>query len=118
MKLYHRDIYMPKLTLKDETIRIGYTVHAQDEAINDRYVDYIEMPSEINLSKVDIFEIGIIEGKIAKIVFRMEYNEEYDLCMVLMTHNLKIKTLWLNSVDDKHKTLNHDKYEKCPHFKL
>ena len=112
MKLYHRDVYMPPLNLKDQTVPVRYTIHAMNEACNDPYADEIVMPAEINLAKVDIFEIGVERGEVAKVAFRMDYDVEFDLCMVVTIPELRVKTLWLNCKDDDHNTLDPTRYEQ------
>lgn len=109
--LYHKDLEnFPTLNVANKEVTPHYTIHAFDSAENDQY-DVILLPATINLSKTDIFEIEI--GKhdtIEKICIRMSYSKDYDLCMAIIPDGLIVKTVWLNSRDDNHKTLDKTRY--------
>lgn len=107
--LYHKDIYMPEVTLNNQDIEPNYTIHAVEQAENDRY-DVIMLPSTINLSHGDLIELEVKSGKIEKLVIRFDYTIEYDLIMVIIPDSYKVKTVWLNDVMDNHKTLNTNRY--------
>jgi hypothetical protein len=110
-RLYHKDIYLPKLNIENKNFEPSYTFHAMQAAETDRY-GIIELPAEMNLSEVEIFEIEVDEfGNLIKVVFRMPYNFQFDLCVAMLVNNCKVKTVWLNDKTDKHNTLDKSKYE-------
>lgn len=109
--LYHKDLEnFPTLNVADKNVKPRYTIHAFDSAENDRY-GVILLPATINLSKAVIFEIEIGKNDtIEKVCIRMSYNKDYDLCMAIIPDGLVVKTVWLNSVEDSHRTLDTGKY--------
>ena len=71
----------------------------------------------IDLRKItsgEIFEVTVEDNDIMKFVSRCEYNDKSDVCIVVLLkeNGLLIKTCWLNSKMDKHKTLDMNKYER------
>lgn len=44
-------------------------------------------------------------------VYRTVYDKKYDL-IIVMTYDRKVKTVWLNDINDKHSTLDESKYTK------
>lgn len=110
-RLYHSSLpNFPVLNIADKMVKLNPTCHAIEAAYNDRY-GIIDIPEKINLSKVKIFEIEVDDiGNLIKVCIRMKYNDDYDLCMPILIKGLKIKTVWLNSVNDRHNTLDRSKY--------
>ena len=104
----------PEISLNDKVINPRYTIHAQNEAMKDIY-NVIELPYEIATDEIKIFEAKISNtGNIEKIAFRVNYTPDdyFDLCMVMLLDGKNtIKTVWLNAKNDKHNTLDADKYD-------
>lgn len=115
--LYHKDIFLPKINLSDKIVKVNYSHHAIEAAYNDRYEEII-LKDAYNFSKSDIIEVEIKNKKIVKIVARFDYNNNYDLIIVIIPQGKIIKTVWLNDKNDLHKTLNRSKYNKREFQKL
>ena len=109
--LYHKDIILPPLKLRDAYLELSYTLHAIKSAENDRYEE-INLPSTINFAMVEVIEIEILDDDVEKMVVRQKYSKEYDLILVIMPRYMRVKTVWLNAVSDTHKTLDRSKYRK------
>ena len=107
--LYHKDVYLPKINKVNRDFKVEYTHHAIEAAYNDRYEEIV-LPETINLAKSEIIEIEVKNGEIVKILIRTKYNSRYDLNLAIIPQNLKVKTVWLNDVNDDHKTLKVEKY--------
>ena len=112
--LYHKDLGFPKsLIFKSEyDISLNYTQHANSAANSDRY-GKIKLPNTIKFSKSEIIEVESFDNIfLDKIVVRINYNQEYDLCLVIIPGSNLVKTVWLNFNKDNHKTLDKNKYNK------
>jgi hypothetical protein len=109
--LYHKDVFLPKISLSDKMVKVNYTHHAIDAAYNDRYEEII-LPNALNFAKSEIIEVEIKNKKIVKIVARFDYNNNYDLVIVIIPQGKIIKTVWLNDKNDTHLTLDTSKYNK------
>jgi len=109
--LYHKDLgNFPTLNVANVDVTPRYTLHAHNAAETDRY-GIIELPATINLSKSTIIEIEVgAHETIEKVVARMDYDDEFDLCMAIIPDGLVVKTVWLNCKDDEHFTLDSSKY--------
>ncbi len=111
IKLYHKDIGLPKnIYIQEKFIRLKYTPHALKEASSDRYGE-IKLPSSITIKRSEVIEVETINNKLNKLVLRITYNETHDLIIVILIKGNKVKTVWLNSKDDIHQTLDESKYE-------
>ena len=131
MKLYHREVYwpvgidriLPQCFESWNEVELQYSPHARKEANSDRY-GKVKLPETINLETAYIFEVEINDsGVLNKIVARVPYNNKFDLVIVMKVNQyvvnyVIVKTIWLNSVDDKHKTLDESKYERNPNGSL
>ena len=114
-KLYHMEIGLPEGFEKPVgRVRVSYGKHARKEAFEDRY-GCIKLPSFINFHNFNVIEVGMMGGKVSKILFRGELDETRDLCIVLMPTGMEgvwfAKTVWVNLNNDQHKTLNVTRYE-------
>ena len=62
------------------------------------------------------FEVEYDEQSYFKFVVRVDYDEIHDISIVFLKQKQDkfplIKTAWLNRKDDKHHTLNRDRYER------
>lgn len=111
--LYHKDIYMPKLNVKDKDIELAYTYHAICASETDKY-EKILLPSKINVSMGEMIEIEVNTNKVIKLVVSMPYNSKYNLFLVILPDCSRVKTVWLNEINDKHMTLDRSKYIARP----
>ncbi len=109
-KLYHKDIGFPDFNIKKATLKVQYTRHALRAARNDRYGD-ITLPKTVKLTMDNIVEIGLVGQSITKVVTRQKHCNRFDLVVVLSTPSLRVRTVWLNEISDKHNSLDKSKYE-------
>ncbi len=78
----------------------------------DRYGEF-EYPKFIKVCPESVIEVETdSNGKIIKILVRLEYNDKFDLCLAIIPieKQARIKTGWLNSRSDNHRTLDITKY--------
>lgn len=107
--LYHYKIGLPKLRLKG-LLKLQYSAHAKRAACNDRY-GYIQLPTCLDVGNELLIEVEVLNNTVAKLVFRVPYSNLHDLCIVVQPNGL-VRTVWLNSIHDNHKTLDLKKYTK------
>jgi hypothetical protein len=111
--LYHSDIFLPDwFTAPTQRVKVDYGHHAKREALIDRYGE-IALPAFVNLKRFRVIEVGVINGRVSKILFRGKLDNERDLCIVLIPSGdkpWKAKTVWINLVTDKHRTLDRSRY--------
>lgn len=109
MKIYHPDVYLPEnLNLPKGCFALRHSHHARMEAL----IDGVELPSAILVEECKVFEVGMQEGRVAKLGLRLKYNKIYDLCLVIDTNKYpwKVITCWVNHRDDTHKSLCRNRY--------
>ena len=125
--LYHAELGIPESfkMIKNKTVFINKSTHAGKECKSDRN-GQIYLPSTLKFSFSDIIEIENYKNSSdIKIVVRIKYNKINDLVIVLLFRDADerqnvvnlppsafIKTAWLNSVHDTHRTLDLTKYDK------
>lgn len=114
--LYHKDLGFPKsLKLTDiYLLALDYSAHSKKEAERDRY-GKIKLPSSVNVKVSQIIEVETFDNRNPfKILVRLDYSSEYDICMAIIIDKGRnfVKTLWLNSKEDIHITLDESKYTK------
>ena len=111
--LYHSEIFLPSwFTAPTKRVKVDYGHHARREALADRYGN-IALPAFINLRRFRVIEVGVIDGRVSKILFRGKLDDKRDLCIVLIPKGDRpwfAKTCWVNINSDQHKTLNHSRY--------
>ena len=66
--------------------------------------------NKIKQNKGYLFEVETDNGQITKAVYRVAYNNNYDMCIVVRYR--LIVTAWTNKNTDTHTTLDSDKYIK------
>ena len=111
--LYHKEIGFPNVKLPEGIYEIKkYSYHAIREAQSDRYGEAKKLPTHVDMSKVDLFEIEVENNKVIKAAVRTHYDDKLDLIIVFMpqTHNNFVKTVWFNERTDQHRTLNRSAY--------
>lgn len=112
MDLYHKDIRLPdNFRAPTHSVNINYSHHARKAANNDRY-GVMTLPPRLALSHLEVIEVGMENGRVAKILFRTEYDHRLDMCIVLVPGKDAwfCKTVWYNERTDKHKSLDRSKY--------
>lgn len=109
--LYHKDIFMPKLNVGNGMVKVNYSIHAIESAYTDRY-DTIGLKDAYNFSEADIVEVEVKDQRAIKVVARFDYNDKYDLTIVIVPQTKIVKTVWLNTKEDNHVTLNAEQYRK------
>lgn len=114
MALYHKDIGFPTNMRRPRTaFLLDYTHHARQEAARDRY-GHIELPRALDCrrSENELIECDVDDatGDIIKAVWRMPFNDELDIVLVVLMRRKLVKTVWLNRKDDKHNTLDRSRY--------
>ena len=110
-RLYHRDIYLPRVW-QDFPSR-DFDVIASSHAIHAAEDDNIHLPNTVNISGHNIIEVESYKDTTeVKIVVRLSYNAGYDLIVVVFfgKAGAMLKTVWLNSKSDLHRTLDESKY--------
>lgn len=95
--------------IPSKTFNPKYSSHAVEASGNDRY-GKINLPSTVTFSGKDIFEIEIENGRAIKFGIRVNYNEQYDLVLIVKEDSGIVKTVWLNDKSDNHQTLNKKRY--------
>lgn len=115
MKLYHADIRLPDgFRLPNRVITLSHTRHARAARSNDLY-GYIPPIPVLDLGQCETIEVGIENGRVAKVVVRTQLDDTRDVVLVLIPHQPKpdvwtVKTVWCNLRSDTHKTLDRTRY--------
>jgi len=123
VKRYHKKVGFPEsdipklLALAEKFNSIegfGYSDHCL-EHLKYRVIDNFAVLSFIKdavyFDADQIFEYYTLDDEIEKICFRFPYNNGIDLILVLSEDKVII-TIYINSVNDKHETLNESLYER------
>lgn len=110
--LYHKKIFWPLFTLP-KVERLIPTFHAQKAAMLEKYGSF-ELPEKVNVTMKDVFEVELIQGKVTKFACRLEYDNEFDICLVIAPFEGigRIVTAWLNKKNDTHSSLRQGIYER------
>lgn len=101
-KIYNKAVFMPKVKLPDQ-ITLKYTKHALMAAKTDRY-GHVTLPLKLITRYAEVVELETEDSVPVKLVLRIRYTETLDLVLVVVPGGTVI-TVWLNKVDDGHKTL-------------
>lgn len=89
---------------KEGAFPLWYTNHAIEASKDDRYARIV-LPSKLYAKFAKAVEVETNGDKVYKTVYRIPYNEKYDLVMVVLIPEFRVKTVWLNRKDDLHDTL-------------
>jgi hypothetical protein len=116
---YHYQVGFPTNLRKFEGVYdLVYAPHALDEAKLDRYgfQGTVVLPKRICFEHIKLLvEVdALADGTMLKGVYRIKYNALYDLVIAVELRDgvAYAKTVWLNSVKDKHETLNWRRYDE------
>ena len=123
--LYHRNIYWKDdfdkqiNIILDNNTNFQFSNHLKNRHDLKHEIDYVKVNNIIHKIKHNHFKPFECEtdnnGKVIKFVIRTTYiyNKNHISIVFLNTEScILIKTVWLNRINDKHYTLNKDKYEK------
>lgn len=109
--LYHVEIGLPaSFVAPTGVIHPVYSRHAQRAASDDRYGN-IDLPEMLPLHLGRVVEVGYINGRCSKILFRFRYDDSLDMCVVLIPGTWFVKTVWFNERGDLHGTLDRTRYQ-------
>lgn len=109
---YHKNIFLPpEAKALEFAAFVSYTRHAQEAAKNDRY-GRIKLPKVFDTRKGQLIEAVVEGGRVAKALYRLEYDALHDLCMVVLPDTCKVLTVWLNKKTDEHRTLDEEAYAR------
>lgn len=113
MPLYHYKLGIPRnLVTKFGLINLNYGLHALERAYEKAGKNF-PVPKKLNTDTASVIEVETNpNGELIKVLYRIRYNAREDLCIVIIPWTWKVKTVWLNDVDDKHYTLNERPYTK------
>lgn len=116
MDLYHKDIRLPDnfRGLPPTNVNLKWTRHATEARTNDRY-GYVPAWESINLREAEVIEVGMSSGYLVHLLIRLPYDGRKDILMAVKPIARRpwvVKTVWLNKVNDKHRTLNKSNYMK------
>jgi hypothetical protein len=106
-KTYHRNVFMPAhiRALPETTVPIFPTRHALNAAATERFGAF-SIPQSILFSGKDIVEATTENDKLSKLVVRIAHSEHYDAIYIFTVPERRLKTCYLNAVDDLHRTLD------------
>lgn len=111
--LYHSEIRLPDgFRSPGQRVELSWTRHADSERTKDRYAEIPKFRS-LTLKRFKVIEVGMIAGKVSKIVFRGRLDDTNDVVIVLIPNGNRpwtVKTCWINKANDSHKTLDRSKY--------
>ena len=109
--LWHSDIRLPDgYRLPSCTVTLSWGSHARG-----RYFDKVggSLPHSIPLSDFATVEVETKGRKVLKVVVRGSFDDCDDIVYVLIPRGGNpwfVKTVWLNSKTDTHKTLDRQRY--------
>lgn len=114
--LYHSQVFMPKrikgLFPSGGHKLLTYSQHAREQAARKE----IPLPPTLTISQYELIELEVQAGQWTKAVLRQQarYGELSSVVLVVMKGDERtryfVKTLWMNSVDDEHATLDPSPY--------
>lgn len=113
--LYHKALTLPDNidSIYDSEYLTRLSKHAKDESCNDKYKSFF-IPEIVIITDDNLIEVEINEsGQFVKFMIRIEYDSDYDLCIVLQPEtkdSALVRTAWLNKSSDNHYTLDESKY--------
>ena len=107
---YHKDIYLPEQAKNLQfACVVEYTPHARREANSDRY-GTIRLPAVFDSRNAELIDVTIDENTIRRALYRMPYDDDKDLCLVIDPNTRKGITVWLNEKNDTHASLDASRY--------
>lgn len=112
-QLWHSDIRLPAgFTAPRGRWPLNYSQHAIRASFSDHYGE-IRILKSLTMSRFDVVEVETLDGEVVKLVIRGSYNEDFDIVMAVMptaSNTFFVKTVWLNRKNDRHATLDRNRY--------
>lgn len=110
-KLFHKDVFAPAVFFASPGVmRVRYSRHAVQAAADDRYGDLSNvLPAYVDIDECEIVEVEVADNEITKRVVRLPVDGELDLVLVISADGY-VRTVWGNTANDKHRTLDRSKY--------
>lgn len=112
-KLYHSSLFLPSVRYPSGILPLVWTRHAIQASLTDRYGRIAKL-DYLNCNSGKIIEVEVNNGEVTKILYRFPHCDKYSILLAVKPENncLVVKTVWLNSKDDNHTTLNSGVYER------
>jgi hypothetical protein len=116
--LYHYQVGIPAhIKLPRHVVPLLYSNHALREAKSDKVAHYnLPILKTIDLEDCQVIEVEVVNDEAIKWVVRKPLDglNDYVLVLVPMPGNLRwyVKTVWVNTVEDGHSTLDASRYDK------
>lgn len=108
MLLYHRDLGIPaNITRPSEGLTLSYSSHAAEQANRKNIWSLPGVLGSYTIIEVETDTCGVAR----KWVLRLPHSHSHDLCMAVLPSGL-VKTVWLNTCEDTHRTLDSTRYER------
>lgn len=110
VKTFHKDVsgFPADMPQPVPGMSLFYSHHAEQAARED-HIEWVPLfvPKEFEVIEATV-RLGVVE----KWVIRTHLNTETDLVLVVQPDGW-VRTLWVNSKDDTHRTLNHYRYQQA-----
>jgi hypothetical protein len=113
MPLYHAEVGIPASARGQIKPIFGlhYSPHAREEAVHDRYGHVKELPRHFLPRVAKVIEVETDDqGKLVKVLARQQYDARDDIVYAVNVATKVVKTVWRNSRNDTHRTLDRAKY--------
>lgn len=93
--------------LDDGTMMLGFQ---QSETVEEERAT--EVAGEKVVTTGRVFEADVNHrGEVVKVAARVTYTESHDLCVVANPQDGTVITAWVNSVEDRHSSLDESRYD-------
>jgi hypothetical protein len=111
--LFHSDVFMPaRYAAPCHEGKLTYSGHARREAASDRYGN-IDLPDVFTAGRGRLIETEVQfdgdEARVVKQLWRQPLDEGRDLVMAIVPGG-RVKTVWVNRTNDKHRSLDRSRY--------
>jgi hypothetical protein len=117
MNRYHKKIYFPKI---QELNKFNNNINGKNwqyskhclENIKYRFIDIENLLifiKGLKLQYEDIFEYYLINNKIEKVCYRIKYQKNIDIILVI-SNEKNLITIYINQENDNHETLQKNLY--------
>ena len=96
------------------SIRLGDHAKCAQNS-DDGIVNGVQDGETLIVEARDIVEVEVTNGAAVKAVVRLGYSDTQDVCFALLAPVggvAFVKTFWLNSANDNHRSLNRSKYSR------
>lgn len=109
-RLYHFQLCIPHAYQKPVFEgELEYSGHAVREAENDRY-GQISLPERFVARGARLIEVEAVDAVVVKQLWRQKLDESRDLVMAITPDGF-VRTVWVNTAADGHRTLDPRRYE-------